>query len=98
MKTISATFASLLSVDGILTYWAVSTGGFTEVNPLMAAWAGEIAFPIYKIVTAWLVAALVTWVVNRYPATRKVTGLGMVLLSLLYIGILTSNLLEVFSA
>jgi len=95
-KALTIVFTSLLSIDGILTYWAINTGQFIEQNPLMAPVAGSPLFVIYKVATALLAAAVVTFFLSRFPRVRRVVTVGLSLGSAFYLVILTMNLVEVF--
>jgi len=96
-KALAATFAILLSLDGALTYWAINTGQFTEQNPLMAPMAGSPVFVLYKLATAVIAILIIGWLTSKVPRMRRLTNLGMVAGSLLYVAVLATNLWEVFT-
>ncbi len=94
-KALAAVFTTLLSVDGIFTYWAIRSGDFQETNPLMAPIADSPLFVIYKVATAVLAVLLIGWLSSKFPAVRKFTNMGLGLFSLVYVLVLASNLWEV---
>lgn len=95
-KALAITFATLLSIDGALTYWAISSGQFTEQNSLMAPMAGSPLFVIYKVATAVIAVLVIGWLTKKVPKMRRLTDFGFAIGSLLYVAVLASNLWEVF--
>jgi hypothetical protein len=96
-KVLAVTFATLLSLDGALTYWAIQSGQFQEQNPLMAPHAGSPLFVLYKVATAVIAILIIGVLVHRFPRLRRLSDFGLGLFSLLYVAVLASNLWEVFT-
>jgi hypothetical protein len=96
-KALAAVFAILLSADGALTYWAISSGQFQEQNPIMAPHAGSPLFVLYKVATAVIAILIIGVLVHKFPQTRRLSSIGMAIGSLLYAVVLATNLWEVFT-
>ena len=95
-KVLAVTFATLLSLDGALTHWAIQSGQFQEQNPLMAPHAGSPLFVLYKVATAVIAILIIGVLVHKFPRMRRLTDFGFGLFSLFYVAVLASNLWEVF--
>ena len=93
MNALSIAFIGLQTADTFLTMWAVNHG-FTEANPVMAPIASTWVSPVVKIVPAVVIAIVLARLVNRWPRIRVVANVGLTAVVLFYVGILTSNLLE----
>ena len=96
-KVLAVTFATLLSLDGALTYWAIQSGQFQEQNPLMAPHAGSPLFVLYKVATAVIAILIIGVLVHKFPRMRRLSDFGLGLFSLLYAVVLATNLWEVFT-
>lgn len=95
---LAITFTALEAADSFLTMWAVNHG-YTELNILVAPFAGTWWMAACKVLPAALVGWLAFWSVGRFPRTwriaPKILAFGLGAASTFLIIVLVSNLIEI---
>jgi hypothetical protein len=95
MKLLLVLLVSMMSIDGIVTYWAVTNELARESNNIVAPIAGDWQFILLKVVGA-IVSALVLW--NVYKHFPRIALLGANCVVVFYVVVLTWNFKTLFFA
>jgi hypothetical protein len=95
MKLLLVSLFCVMSIDGIFTYWAVTSGLASEWNDKIAPIAGDWQFVFLKVLGA-IVSALVLWTV--YKHLPKIAFIGATCIVAFYVAVLAWNFSTLFFA
>ena len=93
-KILAISFVVLIAFDGFLTFWATNNG-YVETNTLMFPFTRYSLFPIYKIITALVAVAIVSYLVRRFPKLNWVANIGYGISIVFYTWIIALNLIAI---
>ena len=95
MKRLLVLLVSVMSIDGIMTFWALTGGLAREWNPIVAPIAGDWHFILLKVVGA-IVCAIALWTV--YKSFPRIALIGANYVVAFYVAILAWNFNVLFLA